>query len=135
MTSSCHRGPKHQRSSYEFTGRYMPVIIVEDFSLYIICREALESEYVSCNLHNWIDLIFGYKQRGYEAEKATNIFYYLTYENAVDLDQIKDPKVRASTEAQIIHFGQTPSQLFKRSHPQRVPLSLKPPLFFALPDK
>lgn len=35
-------------------------------------RDALESEYVSKNLHNWIDLIFGYKQQGEQAEKAHN---------------------------------------------------------------
>jgi len=87
-----------------------------------IQREALESEYVSQNLHHWIDLIFGFKQRGREAEKACNIFYYLTYEGAVDLDSILDPSQRHSIETQIAHFGQTPSQLLKKPHCQRYSL-------------
>jgi hypothetical protein len=32
-----------------------------------INRQALESEFVSCQIHQWIDLIFGYKQKGENA--------------------------------------------------------------------
>jgi hypothetical protein len=32
------------------------------------------------NLHLWIDLIFGYKQRGKLAELSDNLFYHLCYE-------------------------------------------------------
>lgn len=35
-------------------------------------REALECDYVSKHIHEWIDLVFGYKQRGIEAEMADN---------------------------------------------------------------
>ena len=54
-------------------------------------REALEGEHVSEHLHEWLDLIFGVLQQGKAAEEAHNVFYYLTYEGAVDLDEIKDP--------------------------------------------
>ena len=82
-------------------------------------QQALESEYVSAHLHEWVDLIFGFKQRGRAAEEAVNVFYYLTYEGEVDLDAIDDPRERAATEAQISNFGTTPSQLLTRPHPPR----------------
>uniref|UniRef100_A0A8C7ZYE6 Neurobeachin n=1 Tax=Oryzias sinensis TaxID=183150 RepID=A0A8C7ZYE6_9TELE len=84
-----------------------------------INRMALESEFVSCQLHQWIDLIFGYKQRGPEAVRALNVFHHLTYEGSVNLDGIGDLSLRQATEAHIQSFGQTPSQLLIEPHPPR----------------
>ena len=51
-------------------------------------RAALESEYVSQNIHHWIDLIFGYKQRGEESEKAHNgTYFYKLYQCKLDILQ------------------------------------------------
>uniref|UniRef100_A0A669D9I1 Neurobeachin-like protein 2 n=1 Tax=Oreochromis niloticus TaxID=8128 RepID=A0A669D9I1_ORENI len=83
-------------------------------------KKALESEYVSNHLHEWIDLIFGYKQRGEEAVNALNVFYYCTYEGAVDLDAIANENERKALEGIISNFGQTPCQLLKEPHPPRM---------------
>ncbi|XP_053976407.1 neurobeachin isoform X6 [Hylaeus volcanicus] len=100
-----------------------------------INRMALESEFVSCQLHQWIDLIFGYKQKGPEAIRATNVFYYLTYEGSVDLDTITDSVIREAIENQIRNFGQTPSQLLMEPHPPRSSaMHLSPMMFSSIPD-
>lgn len=88
-------------------------------------REALESPYVSKNLNAWIDLIFGFKQRGEAALEATNVFHHLTYEGAVNLDDIKDEHERISTIGIIHNFGQTPKQVFSRPHDHRESASNK----------
>ncbi|KAE8287423.1 Neurobeachin Lysosomal-trafficking regulator 2 Protein BCL8B [Larimichthys crocea] len=83
-----------------------------------INRMALESEFVSCQLHQWIDLIFGYKQRGPEAVRALNVFDFLSYEGAVNLDNL-DAAQREIIEIQIQACGQVPSQLLIEPHPPR----------------
>ncbi|KAL3135309.1 hypothetical protein ABBQ32_007505 [Trebouxia sp. C0010 RCD-2024] len=97
-------------------------------------RAALESPFVSANLHHWLDLIFGYKQRGKAAEEADNVFHHLTYEGAVDVDNMVDKQQRAALESQINEFGQCPRQLFIEPHPPRLacpappdPTTLQPP--------
>lgn len=48
-------------------------------------RLALECDYVSQHLHQWIDLIFGCKQNGPAAVEAVNVFHHLFYEGNVDI--------------------------------------------------
>uniref|UniRef100_H2YT40 BEACH domain-containing protein n=1 Tax=Ciona savignyi TaxID=51511 RepID=H2YT40_CIOSA len=99
-----------------------------------INRMALESEIVSCQIHQWIDLIFGFKQRGPEAVRATNVFYYLTYEGSVDLNKITDPVERSGLRDQIKNFGQTPSQLQMVPHPPRSSAMHITPMMFKEPE-
>uniref|UniRef100_A0A8C6NSK4 Neurobeachin a n=1 Tax=Nothobranchius furzeri TaxID=105023 RepID=A0A8C6NSK4_NOTFU len=94
-----------------------------------INRMALESEFVSCQLHQWIDLIFGYKQRGPEAVRALNVFNFLSYEGAINLDNL-DALQREPIETQIQVCGQVPSQLLIEPHPPRSSAMHLSPLMF-----
>ncbi|XP_043535949.1 lysosomal-trafficking regulator isoform X1 [Chiloscyllium plagiosum] len=90
-----------------------------DPRLYILIhRQALESEHVSQTICNWIDLVFGNKQKGRAAVHAINVFHPATY-FGMDVSAVEDPVQRRALETMIKTYGQTPRQLFTTIHPSR----------------
>ena len=82
-------------------------------------RLALESDHVSRNLHHWIDLIFGCKQRGEAARLAHNTYHCYFYEGNIDLSTLTDPVQKSAVKGFINNFGQAPKQIFSRPHPPK----------------
>ena len=81
-------------------------------------RKALESDYVSEHLHEWIDLIFGVASRGQNAIDVFNVLSPLLYP-----DVWKNPSVELSDPNLIVttlqKSGQMPPQIFDAPHPTR----------------
>ncbi|PNI55240.1 LYST isoform 4 [Pan troglodytes] len=84
----------------------------------LIHRQALESDYVSQNICQWIDLVFGYKQKGKASVQAINVFHPATY-FGMDVSAVEDPVQRRALETMIKTYGQTPRQLFHMAHVSR----------------
>ncbi|EAY08792.1 Beige/BEACH domain containing protein [Trichomonas vaginalis G3] len=88
-----------------------------DYEFIYLNRKALESDFVSSNLHNWIDLIWGYKQNGQKAIEADNVFDPSMYETFVVKDS--DIALKLHTETVRKEVGQIPTQMFFEPHKQR----------------
>lgn len=62
ITLNVHNGPK-----------------TNPFEYISLMRMCIECSYVSEHINIWINLIFGYKQRGQSAKEARNLFMSTTY--------------------------------------------------------
>jgi len=81
-------------------------------------REVLESLEVSNHLNEWLNLIFGSKQKGSAANKAHNLYNKQTYE---DYEQTFNEMSAEDKEVtcRMVEFGLTPHQIFKSDTSQR----------------
>jgi len=82
-----------------------------------IHRDALESDFVSQNLHNWIDLIFGAKQTGQLSIDNDNVFDSKLYSDV--WQKYNDPYDLPEIEALLLNVGAIPIQIFNTFHEAR----------------
>ena len=84
----------------------------DPYKLVYLLNLAFESDEVSSNIGGWIDLIFGFKQRGKEAEIYNNVYMFNSYPDLVDIENMSIEKKRYYYR--FVEFGSCPKQLFKK---------------------
>ena len=86
------------------------------YDFVLTLREVLEGDTVSMNIQKWIDLIFGYKNRGKEADAAYNVFTESSYEDQVDMKKEKEK----ACLYRMVEFGLTPEQVTAKEFPMKI---------------
>ena len=88
---------------------------------YIFCekyRKILESPNLYIN--PWIDLIFGYTQRGYKAQKAGNVFLPYAYDGVMNLRLTKDMllsnRIENEFKIRFCEMGVHPMKVFEKKN-------------------
>ena len=79
-------------------------------------KKALESQYVSQHINDWIDLIFGFKRSGQEAEKSLNVLkdFFDHLDPKKEDEDMMEGKI-----TELCEMGIDPIQLFNKAHPKR----------------
>ena len=73
-------------------------------------KTILESDEISNVIQNWIDLIFGSKSKGKEAENAKNVFTEESYQENLDITKAPDKEATLRK----VEFGLIPSQVMSK---------------------
>ena len=80
------------------------------YDFIMMMRSALENDDVSNKINNWIDLIFGYKSKGKEAENAYNLFTPSSYQEDIDLKK----STNKESLLRLVEFGLIPNQIITK---------------------
>ena len=85
------------------------------YEFVITLKTVLEKEIVSYSISNWIDLIFGYKAKGKEAELAFNLFTEASYQEDINMNTTEDKE----SFLRRVEFGLIPNQIITKECPKR----------------
>ena len=85
------------------------------YDFIMVMRSVLESDYLSYKINSWIDLIFGSKAKGKEAENANNIFTAASYQEDIDLKN----NINKESLLRLVEFGLIPSQIMSKDLAKR----------------
>ena len=80
------------------------------FEFTLILRNILENDTISYSINYWIDLIFGCKNKGKEAELANNVFTDTSYQEGVDLKKVENRDLFL----RYAEFGLIPTQVLSK---------------------
>ena len=73
-------------------------------------KKILENNQISKTIQKWIDLIFGYKARGKEAELAYNLFTESSYQENININNIENKE----SYLRLVEFGLIPTQIMNK---------------------
>ena len=81
----------------------------------LLMRNVLENDIISNNINKWIDLIFGYKNKGEEAEENYNVFTESSYQEDIDLKKVENKDLYL----RFAEFGLIPNQIISKEFEKR----------------
>ena len=79
-------------------------------------RSVLESEKISKNIQNWVDLIFGYKNRGKDAETFHNLYSEASYQENININKLENKEAMLRQ----VEFGLIPTQILNKECGKRI---------------
>ena len=83
-------------------------------------RELLESPEISEKINEWLNIIFGSRQKGKEAKKINNLFISQSYEEEFEEEYKKGDLEKKTYYCKLVEFGVTPNQIFKNDAYKRI---------------
>ena len=85
------------------------------YEFVLTMRTVLESNEVSSSIQNWVDLIFGLKAKGKEAENANNLFTEASYQESINIKKVENKE----SYLRMVEFGLIPTQIMNKDCPKR----------------